>query len=73
MAFNHHAAQAEEDGAVKAARIQAFPDWFVFAPEGGPAPTRNSLSKWIGDAVPPMMGFAAGLSALVGLGMEAGE
>lgn len=47
----------------EAARIQGFPDWFDFiAPEsvGG---TRRGLAKWIGNAVPSILGFAAGVSA----------
>lgn len=47
----------------EAARIQGFPDWFDFAPEGL-ALKRKHLAKWIGDAVHPMLGYAVGLAAL---------
>jgi DNA (cytosine-5)-methyltransferase 1 len=47
----------------EAARVQGFPDWFDFreAP-GGPA--RRELGTWIGNAVPTILGYAAGMSAL---------
>jgi DNA (cytosine-5)-methyltransferase 1 len=48
------------------ARIQGFPDWFEFAGLGE-EPKRTQLAKWIGDAVPPILGFSAGLSALSSL------
>ena len=47
----------------EAARIQGFPDWFTFSADGT-APTRSQLTKWIGNAVPTPLGFAAGLAAL---------
>jgi DNA (cytosine-5)-methyltransferase 1 len=47
----------------EAARIQGFPDWFRFSVDGT-APTRSQLTKWIGNAVPTPLGFAAGLAAL---------
>ena len=49
----------------EAARIQGFPDWFDFVGQGEP-PSRTSLSKWIGDAVPTPLGYAAVLTALSG-------
>lgn len=49
----------------EAARIQGFPDWFDFVGQGEP-PSRASLSKWIGDAVPTPLGYAAVLTALSG-------
>jgi DNA (cytosine-5)-methyltransferase 1 len=52
----------------EAARIQGFPDWFSFALDGR-APSRKELAKWIGDAVPPFLGFVAtsfALGALLG-------
>jgi DNA (cytosine-5)-methyltransferase 1 len=52
----------------EAARIQGFPDWFDFAPNGLPY-TRKNLAKWIGDAVPPMLGFTVALGALQRLEM----
>ena len=52
----------------EAARIQGFPDWFSFAVKGR-EPSRKELAKWIGDAVPPFLGFVAtsfALDALLG-------
>lgn len=49
----------------EAARIQGFPDNFVFA-VGNDAPTRSQLSKWIGDAVPSWLGYPAAMTALSG-------
>lgn len=43
----------------EAARIQGFPDWFAFD-AGERALSRKNLAKWIGDAVPPFLGFVAG-------------
>jgi len=50
----------------EAARIQAFPDSFRFVVNGHD-PARNAITKWIGDAVPPMLGYAAVLPLLIGL------
>lgn len=47
----------------EAARIQGFPDWFDFSVEGVVL-KRKYLAKWIGDAVHPILGYAATLSAL---------
>lgn len=44
----------------EAARVQGFPDWYEFDPNGGS--TKNNLAKWIGDAVPPIMGYVAARS-----------
>ncbi len=47
----------------EAARLQGFPKnyrWRV----GGAPPKRSQLAKWIGDAVPMPLGYAAALSAL---------
>ena len=46
----------------EAARIQGFPDWYQFDPNG--KTTRTNLSKWIGDAVPSILGSIA-LDALI--------
>jgi DNA (cytosine-5)-methyltransferase 1 len=46
----------------EAARIQMFPDSFQFI--NGREPSRSDLAKWIGDAVPSVMGQAAVISAL---------
>ena len=47
---------------LEAARIQGFPDTYRFE-NGTEKTTRSMLTKWIGDAVPSPLGFAAGLSA----------
>jgi len=50
----------------EAARIQGFPDNFVFS-AGGELPSKKSLTKWIGDAVPTWLGYTAVLTALSSL------
>ena len=50
----------------EAARLQGFPDTYDFRSPDGSAPAKKLLTKWIGDAVPMPLGFAAGLSALAG-------
>jgi DNA (cytosine-5)-methyltransferase 1 len=47
----------------EAARLQGFPDNYVFDPQQ--VPSTAKLVKWIGDAVPMPLGHIAGLSALV--------
>jgi DNA (cytosine-5)-methyltransferase 1 len=54
----------------EAARLQAFPDSFKFLLPGKGAPSRLDLSKWIGDAVPSVMGYAAGLCISTALGTK---
>jgi len=49
----------------EAARIQGFPDSYEFSVDGS-SPSKKALSKWIGDAVPCCLGYAATLSALTG-------
>jgi DNA (cytosine-5)-methyltransferase 1 len=56
----------------EAARLQGFPDCFRFRVDERSGPTRNALAKWIGDAVPPLLGYAAGLSALGGFAGKKG-
>lgn len=56
----------------EAARLQGFPDWFAFRVDDAPPPKKTSLSKWIGDAVPPILGYAATLAALYGIIHEKG-
>ena len=46
----------------EAARLQGFPDTYIFDVAGPPA--RTALAKWIGDAVPAPLGLAAALSVL---------
>lgn len=50
----------------EAARIQSFPDTFRFV-VGDVDPSRAALTKWIGDAVPPLLGYAATLPLLARL------
>ncbi len=49
----------------EAARLQGFPDTYRFEPTPGHPATRTQLSKWIGNAVPIPLGYAAALSALL--------
>lgn len=49
----------------EAARIQGFPDTYDFSVDGH-SPSKKALCKWIGDAVPCWLGYAATLSALTG-------
>lgn len=49
----------------EAARIQSFPDSFKFVVDEAAPPSRASLTKWIGDAVPPLLGYAATLPLMV--------
>lgn len=49
----------------EAARVQGFPDWFNFITKFEP-PSRSELGRWIGNAVPSLLGFVATLSALGG-------
>lgn len=50
----------------EAARLQGFPDWFEFRVGHAAVPKKNALAKWIGDSVPPILGYAGVLSALWG-------
>jgi DNA (cytosine-5)-methyltransferase 1 len=50
----------------EAARIQTFPDWFSFTP-GEIRVSRKHLHKCIGDAVPPMLAYAAALGAIAAI------
>lgn len=50
----------------EAARLQGFPDWFHFHRRGREV-SRKALGKFIGDAVPPVLGYAAVLAVLPGL------
>jgi len=49
---------------LEAARIQGFPDTYNFFADPTTPPTKQKLAKWIGDAVPSPLGYAAGISAL---------
>lgn len=48
----------------EAARVQGFPDWFQFVVDESAPPSRAELSRWIGNAVPSILGSAAVASAL---------
>lgn len=48
----------------EAARLQGFPDTYDFRRPDGMAPSKSQLVKWIGDAVPMPLGYAATLAAL---------
>lgn len=50
----------------EAARIQGFPDWFVFKTSEGYI-SREKLAKWIGDAVPPILGYSIAFSVIPAL------
>ena len=54
----------------EAARIQGFPDSFEFRLINGESPTRTALANMIGDAVPPQIGYAAGVAALASIDLE---
>lgn len=49
----------------EAARLQGFPNWFNFSPSEQDPAKRGQLAKWIGDAVPSILGYVAGLSGLI--------
>ncbi|MXY22114.1 MAG: DNA cytosine methyltransferase [Dehalococcoidia bacterium] len=51
----------------EAARIQGFPDTFEFKLIDGSPLTRQALGNIIGNAVPPQIGYAAGVAALAAL------
>lgn len=51
----------------EAARIQSFPDTFSFVVDTANPPSRAGIQKWIGDAVPPLLGYAATLPLMVRL------
>lgn len=45
--------------------VQGFPKWYKFDPSVGF--NKSDLSKWIGDAVPLPLGYAAAMSVLPGI------
>ena len=51
----------------EAARIQGFPDRFSFKMIDGSHLSRQHISNFIGNAVPPQLGYAAGVAALAAL------
>lgn len=54
----------------EAARLQGFPDTYRFVVDPARPPSRRLLAKWIGDAVPMPLGYAAAVS-LFGRGVPA--
>ena len=50
----------------EAARLQGFPDTYRFVTDPRCPPSRAKLTKWIGDAVPMPLGYAAALSSVGG-------
>lgn len=50
----------------EAARLQGFPDSYRFVTDPRQPPSRAKLAKWIGDAVPMPLGYAAALAAIGG-------
>lgn len=48
----------------EAARLQGFPDAYDFTTDRREIPTSSSLAKWIGDAVPMVLGHAATIGLL---------
>lgn len=48
----------------EAARLQGFPDTYDFVIDPDRKPYRSELSKWIGDAVPMPLGYAASTAVL---------
>lgn len=51
----------------EAARFQGFPDWFKFTTDEGRNLKNKEYSKLIGEAVPPVIGYLAGLCAFATL------
>jgi len=60
-----HPTERRTINAREAARLQGFPDNYEFCPQPDVVPPKLHLSKWIGDAVPMPLGYAAALSALL--------
>ena len=54
----------------EAARIQGFPVSFKFERSDGSMPGKMAVSHMIGDAVPPKLGFVAGLTAIAAMSEE---
>jgi len=60
-----HPTERRTISAREAARLQGFPDTYEFVVDPSEPPSRTQLAKWIGDAVPMPLGYAAGLSVLL--------
>jgi len=48
----------------EAARVQGFPDWFDFTSNPAEPPARAEVARWIGNAVPSLLGYVATLAAI---------
>lgn len=48
----------------EAARVQGFPDWFDFCPNPSLPPSRSDVARWVGNAVPSILGYVATLAAV---------
>lgn len=59
-----HPTQRRTITPAEAARLQGFPDDYRWQPPGPTRLRKSELCKWIGDAVPMPLGYAAALSAL---------
>jgi DNA (cytosine-5)-methyltransferase 1 len=62
-----HPTQARALSPLEAARIQGFPDGYFPLGKLIPEMRRSELAKWIGDAVPTILGFYVGLIAMSAL------
>lgn len=51
----------------EAARLQGFPNWFDFSPPVLASSKRGQLAKWIGDAVPSVLGYVAAFAGLIAM------
>lgn len=60
-----HPTQRRVINAREAARLQGFPDDYDFRDRTSEIAAKAKLAKWIGDAVPMPLGYAATLSALL--------
>lgn len=60
-----HPTQRRVINAREAARLQGFPDDYDFRDRTSALAAKAKLAKWIGDAVPMPLGYAATLSALL--------
>lgn len=63
-----HPTQRRVINAREAARLQGFPDDYDFRDRSSQIAAKAKLAKWIGDAVPMPLGYAASMAALLGSG-----
>jgi DNA (cytosine-5)-methyltransferase 1 len=67
-----HALRPRTLTAHEAARLQSFPDSFDFRLGDNSVPPKTWLGQMIGEAVPPLMGYATGLTAIAALSQSKG-